>query len=319
MERRSEQPSGGRGNVVGYGGADSTRQKFTGKERDAESNLDYFLSRYYSSAQGRFTSPDGYLIIFEKEKGKNEKERDQILLGYISQPQVWNKYVYVLNNPLRHIDPDSRRELTLEDQIRLRILWDAYYEAKKSTDQQINSELAAAIIGAISEIVAGIDAVVEGYADPANLRAVEFAIDKLGNTDYADSGTVSNGVTRTVQPGQNKCNVFCANAYAIGGGVGFGGAGVPVNTTFFGRKYPPAANDLANSSTPIKNFEVVTTPGLGDIAAFPARIGLGHSAIYAGGGAVIYASTNNVKIQTVQYVLTTGSGHAFVTYRRYKP
>lgn len=87
----------------------------------------------------------------------------------------------------------------------------------------------------------------------------------------------------------------------------------------FGRKNPPAANDLANRFKSIKNFEVVTTPGVGDIAAFPARIGHGHSAIYAGGGAAIYASTNNVKIQTVQYVLTAGSGHAFVTYRRYKP
>lgn len=31
---------------------------FTGKERDAETGLDYFGARYMSSAQGRFTSPD---------------------------------------------------------------------------------------------------------------------------------------------------------------------------------------------------------------------------------------------------------------------
>ncbi len=30
--------------------------EFTGKERDAETGLDYFLARYYSGAQGRFTS-----------------------------------------------------------------------------------------------------------------------------------------------------------------------------------------------------------------------------------------------------------------------
>ena len=28
--------------------------------RDAETGLDYFESRYYSSAQGRFTSPDEF-------------------------------------------------------------------------------------------------------------------------------------------------------------------------------------------------------------------------------------------------------------------
>ena len=33
-------------------------QKFTGKERDQETGLDYFIARYDSSAQGRFTSPD---------------------------------------------------------------------------------------------------------------------------------------------------------------------------------------------------------------------------------------------------------------------
>jgi RHS repeat-associated protein len=30
----------------------------TGKERDAESGNDYFDARYYSSAMGRFMSPD---------------------------------------------------------------------------------------------------------------------------------------------------------------------------------------------------------------------------------------------------------------------
>lgn len=33
-------------------------QQFTGKERDAETGLDYFGARYFSGAQGRFTSPD---------------------------------------------------------------------------------------------------------------------------------------------------------------------------------------------------------------------------------------------------------------------
>ena len=37
--------------------ADGTAQKFTGKERDNESGLDFFEARYYSGAQGRFTSP----------------------------------------------------------------------------------------------------------------------------------------------------------------------------------------------------------------------------------------------------------------------
>jgi hypothetical protein len=35
----------------------------TGKERDAETGLDYFETRYLSGAQGRVTSPDGFNIL----------------------------------------------------------------------------------------------------------------------------------------------------------------------------------------------------------------------------------------------------------------
>jgi RHS repeat-associated protein len=66
-------------------------QRFTGKERDAETGLDYFESRYFSSAQGRFTSPDVML-------GKPE---------WLVDPQRWNRYAYVRNNPLRYIDPNG--------------------------------------------------------------------------------------------------------------------------------------------------------------------------------------------------------------------
>ena len=79
---------GGRTVGMGYGAADTTNQKFTQKERDSESGLDYFLARYYSSAQGRFTSVDP-------------------IEGTKAIPQSWNGYAYVLNNPLRFTDPDG--------------------------------------------------------------------------------------------------------------------------------------------------------------------------------------------------------------------
>jgi RHS repeat-associated protein len=93
---------------MGYSAADSTKQKFTQKERDNESGLDYFGARYYSSVQGRFTSPDPYMIIFEKNKGRNQSERETRVRTYISQPQIWNKYAYTLNSPVRNVDPDGR-------------------------------------------------------------------------------------------------------------------------------------------------------------------------------------------------------------------
>jgi RHS repeat-associated protein len=59
----------------------------TQKERDSESGLDYFLARYYSSAQGRFTSPD-------------EPFADQDA----GDPQSWNLYSYAGNSPLFFVD-----------------------------------------------------------------------------------------------------------------------------------------------------------------------------------------------------------------------
>ena len=72
--------------------------EFTGKERDAETGLDYFGARYFSGAQGRFTSPDVPLA--------DQWEKD---------PQSWNLYSYVRNNPLRFIDPTGRECVTLDN------------------------------------------------------------------------------------------------------------------------------------------------------------------------------------------------------------
>ncbi len=72
--------------------------EFTGKERDAETGLDYFGARYFSGAQGRFTRPDVPLA--------DQWEKD---------PQSWNLYSYVRNNPLRFIDPTGRECVTLDN------------------------------------------------------------------------------------------------------------------------------------------------------------------------------------------------------------
>lgn len=84
---------GGRTTAQGYGNYDGVRQRFTSKERDDETGLDYFGARYYASTQGRFTSPDPLLSS-----------------GRIYDPQTWNRYSYTLNNPLKYIDPTGLYE-----------------------------------------------------------------------------------------------------------------------------------------------------------------------------------------------------------------
>jgi RHS repeat-associated protein len=64
--------------------------RYTGKERDAESGNDYFGARYMASGIGRFLTPDD---------GSDQDASD---------PQSWNLYAYVRNNPLILTDPDGR-------------------------------------------------------------------------------------------------------------------------------------------------------------------------------------------------------------------
>jgi RHS repeat-associated protein len=89
----------------------SNHYKFTGKERDSESGLDYFGKRYYSSGLGRWTSPDHPFA-------------DQHRID----PQSWNIYAYARNNPLRYID-DNGLEVIESKEIK-------YYTVTGKTAQQ---------------------------------------------------------------------------------------------------------------------------------------------------------------------------------------
>ena len=99
-------PTGGRTTALGYVG-DNVRQQFTQKERDTETGLDYFLARYYSSTQGRFTSVDPFDIALDTQQAAElNPERGRTLFNaYLSQPQQWNRYSYAINNPLLYVDP----------------------------------------------------------------------------------------------------------------------------------------------------------------------------------------------------------------------
>jgi RHS repeat-associated protein len=82
----------------GYAGFDrEDPMKFTGHERDYAGSfgredghaIDYMHARYYSPTAGRFLSVDPDLDV---EKAQ-------------SQPQMWNRYAYVIDNPMVFTDP----------------------------------------------------------------------------------------------------------------------------------------------------------------------------------------------------------------------
>jgi RHS repeat-associated protein len=100
LERHDYMPFGEEPNP----GAASQLRRFTGKERDAETGLDYFGARYYGSRIGRFTTIDPVYTWREN----------------LVNPQLWNRYAYARNNPLRYVDPDGRASKKAEA---VQLLW----------------------------------------------------------------------------------------------------------------------------------------------------------------------------------------------------
>jgi RHS repeat-associated protein len=72
-----------------YGsGVDKLRKRFTGYQRDAETNLDFAEARYYDNRYGRFTTVDPLVAS-----------------GKSANPQSFNRYTYVMNSPGVLVDP----------------------------------------------------------------------------------------------------------------------------------------------------------------------------------------------------------------------
>ena len=72
--------------------------KFSGKERDVESGLDYFGARYFANFHYRWLSVDPVI---------NRQEA-------LGNPQLWNLYAFCRDNPITYWDPDGRTELTFD-------------------------------------------------------------------------------------------------------------------------------------------------------------------------------------------------------------
>jgi RHS repeat-associated protein len=152
-----------------------TTEKFTAKERDAETGLDFFGARYLSSAQGRFTSADPLLNS-----------------AHPWNPQTWNRYAYALNNPLKFTDPTGLYNVV------------DHCGGDKKCEKQFNKS-AAELSKAVDKLTQAVNKM-EDSPEKARLQASLKALGTEGdeNNVYVSFTAIAGSVAGTTDPTYNR-------------------------------------------------------------------------------------------------------------------
>jgi len=221
-------------------GSDELRQKFTGHERDDRVGLDYMMARSCRMALGRFLEPDPY-------DGSARLEL----------PQSWNRYAYVMNDPVNARDPDGYQEQEIMSNNSTRT-----GTANNGPLLLANNRIEKQADNAPKEPTSG-----EGSA--ANLARRE-AIAQTAEDHDGDTSMPSTS-------GSYTCNLVVQKV------ISEAGAPNPVVKKADGSTGAPGAAEWAGS--PIPNWRILKpgeTPKRGDVAAYklPTCVDCtGHSGI----------------------------------------
>jgi RHS repeat-associated protein len=128
--------------------------KFSGKERESKSEMDYFGARYYDHKRYRFISVDP---VINKEEA-------------LVNPQLWNLYSYCRNNPATYLDPDGREDASVISDAYAHMLWIQRYGEEKASIMIKSDNNAHAIASAV-----GVGALALGAATELILASLPFA------------------------------------------------------------------------------------------------------------------------------------------------
>jgi RHS repeat-associated protein len=152
---------------------------FTGKQHDAETNLDDFDARYYSSGLARFMIPDW------------AAKATAVPYAEFGDPQSLNLYSYVRNNPVTSVDADGHAPDVIFKDPELEEMFNTIAHESSSFRTELNAAKADHSIRVIVEqkgVVplpnhAPADAEVKRYAD--GTTSVEIKLD-LGDQKNAE-------------------------------------------------------------------------------------------------------------------------------------
>jgi RHS repeat-associated protein len=128
-----------------YDGSSNSDLDFTGQSQDTLSGMYDFLYREYNPVQGRWISPD--------PTGPDAADA--------GNPQTWNLYAYVLNNPLANKDPDGLDCIHINSDTGLFESFD-HGDCDNSPEEKANS--GQYVDGTVSTIYTTTGGVVTGYS-----------------------------------------------------------------------------------------------------------------------------------------------------------
>ena len=167
-----------------YAETGTTDRNFTGQNQDMVPDLYDFLYREYHPIQGRWISPD----------------RAGMAVADPTNPQSWDRYTYLLNNPLQYIDPlglnyCSPASAITDDQGN----FIGYDESRCVTDEQYGDGT-------------GYDGYI--YVSPGSSATIDSdSPSGLGTDASSLFNDLMNGISSAVfYPGQNPQQVFYKNA-----------------------------------------------------------------------------------------------------------
>jgi RHS repeat-associated protein len=146
------------------------KMKFSGKEREGYSDLDYFGARYYDHKSYRFNSVDPIINRVEA----------------LYNPQLWNLYAYCRNNPITFMDPDGRdiledllNKVTPKNMAPPTMQMEGWEENKQTYDKMVGDAIkivaAAAVTAVVIEAISGDDTNVKGGGKTGRKRNIKRA------------------------------------------------------------------------------------------------------------------------------------------------
>jgi RHS repeat-associated protein len=211
-------------------GDTATTHKFTGKERDAESGLDNFGARYHASSLGRFMTPDPLHIMKQK----------------LIDPQQWNMYAYVRNNPLRFTDPTGM--YTCSDNNKCKS--GQYKDFEKARQRDLKSKDSAVVAAA------------KAYGDPTKDNGVSV---KFGDPGKGHDGSTAASVVYADGKFQGKVDVTIKSGLsgtALDAAVGHEGVHVGDAQGYFSTingGQSDMSKDLTHSQTEMNAYRVTAS------------------------------------------------------------